>query len=550
MMGLGARNSRAGWTRRALALVGITLSVLAALSASGMRWQATAGAAQANAMAPGSISGLIYIDLNSSGTWSPGEPGINGVVINLTGNELVGGAAVNRSLTTGPDGTYSFTAVEAGTYTLVEVQPAGYNDGDETVGSANGNDSLNDIISDIQLADGVNATGYNFGELSQPGAATGSLSGIVYIDLNNSNGYNLNEPGIPAVGFTLSGLDTGGLPVQRVIASGLDGRYTFAALPAGIYTITQTQPAGYSDGQETAGTLGGTAGNDQISAIVVGAGGVGTGYDFGERLVQPTATPTQTFTPTATGTATNTPTRTPTPTATSNLTPTATLTATATRTPTPTVTVTATATPTRTTTATVTGTRTVTVTATATRTPTAVGGPPVGQPPTGTVKPLDLQMTNDRPSATAGETVRFTIMVMNPNTVPATNVVVVDDLPNGLALQSVNATGGTVTVNKQQLTFAVGTLGPNASATLTLTTVVVAVEGPIVNVANYSATINGQPFSGNAQSGIGAPALPNTGAGGTRGSLPLELLLLPIFAFGAACLLLTGIRRAHWRRGA
>ena len=545
-MGLGARNSRAGWTRRALAIAAITLLVLAALSASGLGWQATAGAAQANAMAPGSISGLIYIDLNSSGTWSPGEPGINGVVINLTGNELVGGAAINRSLTTGPDGTYSFTAVEAGTYTLVEVQPAGYNDGDETVGSANGNDSLNNIISDIQLADGVNATGYNFGELSQPGAATGSLSGIVYIDLNNSNGYNLNEPGVPAVGLTLSGLDTGGLPVQRVIASGLDGRYTFAALPTGIYTITETQPAGYSDGQETAGTLGGTAGNDQISAIVLGAGGIGTGYDFGERLVQPTATPTQTFTPTATGTATNTPTRTPTPTATTNLTPTATSTSTATRTPTPTVTGTITATPTRTTTATVTvtGTRTVTVTATATRTPTAVGAPP------GAIKALDLQMTNDRPSAKAGETVRFTIMVMNPNTVPATNVVVVDDLPTGLALQSVNATGGTVTVNQQQLTFAVGTLEPNASATLTLTTVVVAVEGPIVNVANYSATIGGQPFSGSAQSGIGAPALPNTGDGGTRGSLPLELMLLPLFAFGAACLVLTGIRRARWRRGA
>jgi hypothetical protein len=139
---------------------------------------------------------------------------------------------------------------------------------------------------------------------------------------------------------------------------------------------------------------------------------------------------------------------------------------------------------------------------------------------------------------------------MNPNTVPASNVVVIDDLPNGLALQGVTATGGTVTVDQQELTFTVGTIQPNASATLTLSTIVVAVEGPVVNIASYTATIDGQPFTGNSLSGIGSPALPNTGTGGSEQSPALrpELLLLPLLALGAAYLGIAGIRRARWRR--
>jgi len=78
----------------------------------------------------------------------------------------------------------------------------------------------------------------------------------------------------------------------------------------------------------------------------------------------------------------------------------------------------------------------------------------------------------------------------------------------------------------------------------------------VVNTASYSATVNGQPFSGNSQSGIGAPALPNTGTGGPPtpsgevvDSLPLELLFLPPLTLGVLYCAFAGIRRARWRRG-
>src|SRR5205823_8018720 len=62
-----------------------------------------------------------------------------------------------------------------------------------------------------------------------------------------------------------------------------NGYYAFGNLPTGsTWKITETQPSGYLDGKDTAGTLGGTAGNDVISNIVVN-GTDGLNYNFGER---------------------------------------------------------------------------------------------------------------------------------------------------------------------------------------------------------------------------------------------------------------------------
>ena len=79
---------------------------LVTLSAGGLGWQATAQAAgQEQAarsgktngdahttvlMATGSLSGLVYADADANGSWSPGEPGISGVSIALTGTDTNG----------------------------------------------------------------------------------------------------------------------------------------------------------------------------------------------------------------------------------------------------------------------------------------------------------------------------------------------------------------------------------------------------------------------------------------------------------------------------
>ena len=63
--------------------------------------------------------------------------------------------------------------------------------------------------------------------------------------------------------------------------TGADGTYSFVGLPLGTYTLTETQPAGYTDGKDKLGTSGGTLGNDNVTSITLGTGAA-TGYDFGE----------------------------------------------------------------------------------------------------------------------------------------------------------------------------------------------------------------------------------------------------------------------------
>ena len=56
----------------------------------------------------------------------------------------------------------------------------------------------------------------------------------------------------------------------------------FSGLAAGTYTITETQPAGYTDGKDTIGTQGGTVGADTFTGIVLSGGVSGSNYNFGE----------------------------------------------------------------------------------------------------------------------------------------------------------------------------------------------------------------------------------------------------------------------------
>ena len=230
------------------------------------------------------VSGFVYADANNDGTKQGGETGLSSVTVTLTGTDHLGNP-VSLTTTTAGDGSYSFTGLRPGSYVVTETQPAGYLDGKETVGSTYGG-SVNNLV-DNQVIPGLSiptggpsssGANYNFGEI-----LPNSLAGTVYNDLNNNGAYNSGtDRGIYGVTVTLTGTDDRGNPVSIPTTTAADGSYSFPNLRPGTYTITETQPNGYTDSTDTVGSTGGTLANDVLASITLTQNQNGTGYNFGE----------------------------------------------------------------------------------------------------------------------------------------------------------------------------------------------------------------------------------------------------------------------------
>ena len=122
---------------------------------------------------PATISGIVFVDQNNTGQYQSGDALISNVTIDLLNSA---GSQVAQT-TTDANGAYSFTGLAPSSYSVQEIQPAGYYAGGSQVGTAGGQTSGDNLITGAPLTYFATASGYNFYEVL--GA---TISGYVFQD--------------------------------------------------------------------------------------------------------------------------------------------------------------------------------------------------------------------------------------------------------------------------------------------------------------------------------------------------------------------------------
>lgn len=231
------------------------------------------------------ISGHVYHDRDNDGVRDAGEEPIAGVMIRIIPVDTV---TPQDSIVvyTDANGFFQATGLSPGTYRIVEVQPDGWIDGKDTLGTVNGAASGakdgNDKFKEIVLTSGSAGVNYDFGEL-KPAEIHGNVSRANRDGDCFAEGYENR----PVAGVLIELFDGQG----NLIAStrtDANGDYAFVGLTPGKYSIVEHTPKGYIDSGERAGTVdgqkNGTVSDDRISDIVLGSGDVGVHYDFCEKV--------------------------------------------------------------------------------------------------------------------------------------------------------------------------------------------------------------------------------------------------------------------------
>ncbi|HUP79674.1 MAG TPA: SdrD B-like domain-containing protein, partial [Pirellula sp.] len=235
---------------------------------------------------PVQISGFVYRDNNDNSRRESDEAGIVGIDIQIISIETIA-TPVSLATRTLADGSYRFIGLPPGRYRISELsQPVDYFDGKDSPGTVRGqirgNSSTNDQITEIRLDGNDNGIEFNFGEIEPS-----SLSGHVCVAMPGfecfSTEPNSKSP-LPSVKVDL--VNAAGTMVASTVTVA-DGSYRFDRLPAGVYSIVETQPANWLDGLSRSGTINGVAvgsatNGTRIEQISLGGGQQGVSYDFCE----------------------------------------------------------------------------------------------------------------------------------------------------------------------------------------------------------------------------------------------------------------------------
>ena len=143
---------------------------------------------------PSEIGGLVWEDFNNDGQIDFYEKAIENVTINLSGTDYRE-VSVNLTTKTNVNGAYMFYDLHPGVYTISEIQPVGFEDGKDALGTVNdtpaGDGSVNDTFSSVELTENSVAENYNFGERPLAGSEVTAGQTATIGFWQNKNGQNL-----------------------------------------------------------------------------------------------------------------------------------------------------------------------------------------------------------------------------------------------------------------------------------------------------------------------------------------------------------------------
>ncbi|MGE5621137.1 MAG: SdrD B-like domain-containing protein [archaeon] len=225
--------------------------------------------------APASIGDRVWNDINHNGIQDAGEPGIQGVIVNLF---ACNGNVVLQSTTTASDGSYHFTGLTPGSYYVQFVLPSGYTFSPMNAGSDDALDSDADAANFgktacYDLSAGENETTADAGMYPTP-QALASLGDFIWLDTNHNGIQEAGEIGLPNVTVELHRCSDQSLVATTTTSPG--GIYSFTNLAPDGYYIKVIVPAGYSISpinQGTDDTKDSDIGNDGQSACITLAAG-------------------------------------------------------------------------------------------------------------------------------------------------------------------------------------------------------------------------------------------------------------------------------------